>query len=100
MGSIRLRCTNALTSLAIPIPNQIRIVCERFRRCQFRRIKISPVTILAPKSRDPAFRGNARAGDYENATVKHVLRRCGGAWHKHLYAASDALALQNLSSDR
>src|SRR5580765_3696706 len=100
MGRVRLCFTDALTPLAIPIPNQIRIVYERLRRCQFRRIKISPVTILAPESRDPAFRGNARAGDYENTTVKHIPRCCSGAWHKHLYAASDALGLQNLSSDR
>ena len=59
--------TNALPSLAIPIPNQIWIVCERFRRCQFRRIKISPITILAPKRRDSALRRDSRAGDNENA---------------------------------
>src|SRR5207245_3906936 len=58
---------NALATLAIPFPNQFRIALERFRSRQLCRIEIPPVTVLAAKSRDSAFGGNSRAGDYENA---------------------------------
>src|SRR5439155_21572273 len=53
--------------------------CERFRRRQFRRIKISPVPVLATKSRDPAFRGNTRTGDYKNAHANLGTRLLGTA---------------------
>ena len=67
MRSIWLRLANALPSLAIPLPNQFRITRESLRRRQLCRIEVSPVTILATKSRDPAFGGNPRACNYENA---------------------------------
>jgi hypothetical protein len=62
-----LRIPNALPSLAIPFPNQFRISRECFGRCEFRRIEIAPVTILAAKSWNTAFSRNACASNYENA---------------------------------
>src|SRR5437762_3445183 len=63
---VRLRVTNALPALAIPIPDELRIARESFRRGEFCRIEISPVALLAAKSRDAAFGGNTRASNYKN----------------------------------
>jgi hypothetical protein len=63
---IRLRVADTLPSFAIPFPNQLWIARERFRRREFCRIKIPPVTVFAAKSRNTTFSGHARASDYEN----------------------------------
>src|SRR5439155_382104 len=60
-----------------PLPNQLRITRERFRRGQLRRIKIPPVTALAAKRRDTALSRNAGPGQNENTHARNA--RCNGA---------------------
>src|SRR5438874_5719715 len=77
MRRIRLRRANALAPLTVPLPNQLRITRERFRRGQLRRIKIPPVTALATKRRDTALSRNPGPGQNENTHAKNA--RCSGA---------------------
>src|SRR5207253_1512413 len=77
MRRIRLRRANALAPLTVPLPNQLRITRERFRRGQLRRIKIPPVTALAAKRRDTALSRNAGPGQNENTHARNA--RCNGA---------------------
>src|SRR5437667_9871455 len=77
MRRIRLRRANALAPLTVPLPNQLRITRERFRRGQLRRIKIPPVTALAAKRRDATLSRNTRSGNNENTHAKNA--RCNGA---------------------
>src|SRR5438874_13817325 len=77
MRRIRLRRANALAPLTVPLPNQLRITRERFRRGQLRRIKVPPVPALAAKRRDTALSRNAGPGQNENTHAKNA--RCSGA---------------------
>src|SRR5438067_785730 len=77
MRCIRLRRANALAPLTVPLPNQLRITRERFRRGQLRRIKIPPVTALAAKRRDATLSRNTRSGNNENTHARNA--RCNGA---------------------
>src|SRR5437762_7085971 len=63
---IRLRVADALAPFAIPFPNQLWIARERFRRREFCRIKIPPVTVFAAKSWNTALSRNACACNDEN----------------------------------
>src|SRR5204863_9621032 len=94
MGWIWLGIANALAALAIPFPNEIRILRESFRRCQFGRIEISPVAVLPTKCRDSAFGGDARACDYQNShnssfdsqVDRGVIARCSKAAKPHSFS--------------
>src|SRR5690242_16856573 len=67
MCRIRLRTANPLPAFTIPLPDELRIVRESFRRRQFRRIQVSPISILPAKSRNPALRRNSSTGDDNHA---------------------------------
>lgn len=71
---VRLRLADPLPPLAIPVPNELRIARECFRRCKFGRIKIPPVTLLTAKSRDAALRRNTGASQNEDS---HNLKSTG-----------------------
>ena len=64
---VGLRVANALPALAIPIPDELRIARESFRRRQFCRIEIAPIAIFTPKCRDAALGRNARASENKDA---------------------------------
>jgi hypothetical protein len=60
------RVANTLAPLTIPLPNQVRIARERFRRRQLYRIQIAPVTVFSTERWNPTFSRNTGTCQNEN----------------------------------
>src|SRR5437868_4773400 len=74
MRRIWLRTANSLPAFTIPFPNQPRIFCECFWCRQFRRIQVSPISVLTAKGRNPALGRNSSPCDDKDTHWTHT--RC------------------------